>query len=70
MERILSITLQSNFRRKRIVADLHQNPDKFQSKCDFETLCTQETILPNVAYVGGGWRNGLLVTIERNVQSI
>jgi len=41
------------FSKEEIIADLHQNPDKFSPNVILRPLY-QETILPNVAYVGGG----------------
>lgn len=41
------------FSKEEIVADLHQNPDKFSPNVILRPLY-QETILPNIAYVGGG----------------
>jgi uncharacterized protein YllA (UPF0747 family) len=41
------------FSKEEIVADLHQNPDKFSPNVILRDLCTKKTILPNVAYVGG-----------------
>ena len=41
------------FSKEEIVADLHQNPDKFSPNVILRPLY-QETILPNVAYFGGG----------------
>lgn len=41
------------FSKEEILADLYQNPDKFSPNVILRPLY-QETILPNVAYVGGG----------------
>ena len=41
------------FTKEEIIADLHQNPDKFSPNVILRPLY-QETILPNVAYIGGG----------------
>ena len=41
------------FTQEEIIADLHQNPDKFSPNVILRPLY-QETILPNVAYIGGG----------------
>lgn len=41
------------FTQEEILKDLHQNPDKFSPNVILRPLY-QETILPNVAYVGGG----------------
>ncbi len=41
------------FTKEEIIADLHQNPAKFSPNVILRPLY-QETILPNVAYVGGG----------------
>lgn len=41
------------FTQEEILNDLHQNPDKFSPNVILRPLY-QETILPNVAYVGGG----------------
>ena len=41
------------FTQEEIIADLQQNPDKFSPNVILRPLY-QETILPNVAYIGGG----------------
>lgn len=41
------------FSKEEIISDLHQNPEKFSPNVILRPLY-QETILPNVAYVGGG----------------
>lgn len=41
------------FTQEEIIANLHQNPDKFSPNVILRPLY-QETILPNVAYIGGG----------------
>jgi len=41
------------FTQEEILKDLHQNPDKFSPNVILRPLY-QETILPNIAYVGGG----------------
>ena len=41
------------FTKEEIIEDLHQNPDKFSPNVILRPLY-QESILPNVAYIGGG----------------
>ncbi|MFV0159379.1 bacillithiol biosynthesis cysteine-adding enzyme BshC [Empedobacter falsenii] len=41
------------FSKEEMISDLHQNPEKFSPNVILRPLY-QETILPNVAYIGGG----------------